>query len=138
MQFITAIIAAFAATASAAAIGERQAPLVCAGSTQPQCCAVSVLGLADLDCSTRTIRLCNTQVYSDVADSLHSTRATDRPRLLHGFLRRYRPHRSVSVIYPLAWDRSTDSATGVAPCLSLTRPLSARTRKGVTLVRRTL
>ena len=31
---------------------ERQATLVCASGT-PQCCDVDVLGVADLDCSTR-------------------------------------------------------------------------------------
>lgn len=106
MHFSTIIAAALASASLTIGVptfngnAKRQASVLCSGlEATPQCCAVNVLNLADLDCADR-----KSPTYSKHAFSVYSVRVTqlliklnlpsshpaNLRRQLHRYLRSYR------------------------------------------------
>jgi hypothetical protein len=96
MQFTTFAFAAFAALASAAAI-EKRAPLCASSLDTPQCCQLSVLGVADVSCSARKPReSANVPSRANPTDTQLHSRARPRQRhSLQSLLRGQGSHRPV-------------------------------------------
>lgn len=69
----TALLSASITIAVPASTSETKRATLCSGlESEPQCCALDVLGIADLQCDARTLPLLNFQLYTfskkEVAD----------------------------------------------------------------------
>ncbi|KAF2105137.1 hypothetical protein NA57DRAFT_31093 [Rhizodiscina lignyota] len=89
MQFSTKLAAVLAAASFvlAAPHERRQAATVCSGSNTPQCCAVDVLGLADLQCANPPTTPTNqTQFIAECATIGQEARCCLLPILEQGLI----------------------------------------------------